>query len=273
MMTNASGRAATIVARGFADAPQQQRQPSQHRRKTHDVDVGHVKEADQALGRHRRTADADEADLPPRDTAESRHQFAAERVARGLSGDDRKPQRRRAHGTPARKSPAASAAAIACGREAISTCPLASANPLREARLAAAIVAGPMLGRSTRKSWPCFRRLHEHAGAALARKPTLGFERGDAGQHRVRAFRALNGHDTAFEHDAALAKIEGRGGGEQRKAMARGLKVGACGRDAPERARFGREAGRDVKRSDHFDAFALDHGDDALQQRIVASGE
>src|SRR4051794_27226211 len=154
-------------------AAQDQRQAFQDVHQPHDRDVGEREEQRQPLPRHGVTADAAKAHVA---LAEARfqgpHQLGTELVAGFLTGDEPDEARARlAHraspaatrpaaacpgSTATRNSPRRSAVAIVSSWLRMSVTPLPTATPLSPARRALIIVRGPIAGRSTLRSWPCF---------------------------------------------------------------------------------------------------------------------
>src|SRR4051794_13729733 len=159
---------------GRIGAAQDQGQALQDVHQPHDRDVGEREEQRQPLPGHGVAADAAKAHVALAEARfEGPHQLGAELVAGFLAGDEPDEARARlAHraspaatrpaaaacpgSTATRNSPRRSAVAIVSSWLRMSVTPLPTATPLRPARRALIIVRGPMAGRSTLRSWPCF---------------------------------------------------------------------------------------------------------------------
>src|SRR6185437_5974753 len=159
--------------RGLTDAAQDQRQAPRNRREANDRDVIDRERAGDSGRRHGPAADTGKLKPAALTLHERKRQRRAEGVARLLGRDQIKRERpllragaghARASGTPMRKRPAPSAAATVSAASAMIVLPAATAIPARPACAALRTVAGPIAGKSKRRSWPGL--------GALTRTPT-----------------------------------------------------------------------------------------------------
>ena len=105
---------------------------------------------------------------------------------------------------------ARSAAAMVAARSAISTCPAARAMPARPAAAAFLTVSGPMVGRSTRSSWPGFGALTSTPASRALLEPADLAQLGAAGEHGVGALGGFDGQHVALGDHGRLPDIEAR---------------------------------------------------------------
>ena len=146
--------------RGLANAPQDQRQPPRNGAEPENRQLLDGKRALDAGRGHGPPANAGQRQRAAIPGAERANQCCAQRIAGFLRGDqiDRKrPRQRPGHravtsGTPMTKIFSRSAAAATAAGSAMMVLPAVTATPASPARTAFAIVRGPIVGRSKRRS-------------------------------------------------------------------------------------------------------------------------
>ena len=142
------------IGGGLPDAALQMGVFRQHFGQAHDRKLFHRKQAVQPFGLHQRASDSPHLQIGPQRFQPSQ-QRRPQRIARGFTSYDIQFHALRDH----RNRPDSCAAAIVAARSSSRMPPAAHAMPARPAAAACATVAGPMAGRSTRRSWPGFGAL------------------------------------------------------------------------------------------------------------------
>ena len=222
MVIRQSGASAAMAARGLADAPDQARQIAEHRGKTHQRDVAGIEQRLQPERLQVTPADARRVRPRGRSRPSARRRCrrrAGRRILRRRrcrSSAAAPRSRRFFRGRPTTNRPSLSAAPITPARSRTSERSASTPMPARPAACAAVTVAGPMVGRSMRSSWPGLAHLTSTPRVLPAMRPCPA-QRLHPFEQAVGAFYAFERDGAAADRDRRLADVEradgARGGG------------------------------------------------------------
>ncbi len=166
--------------------------------------------------------------------------------------------------------PRASAARRASPRSSSSTAPASTATPAR-----------PAVGRQLHRAradrrhvdaqlLPGLGTLGQHPAARAVAAGALALGLGNAPQHRIGAFRALDRQHLAVGHHDRLAGVERPEHGPHRKPQLRVAAALAVERHGAEPAAPGQQVGRHLVRAQHREPLGLEEAHHAREHRIVA---